>query len=428
MGGLSAGPIRLVVSHPRYEELKLEEIELMEGESVENLRILLSRGSMVKGHVWDKDMNPMPGENVFVANTMGTSIRNGVTNEDGYYEVSGISKGNYSVTIMPKSFDLEGENFMSSMFNDMKSQMIKLKKDEVRVVDFILGQEDKKGTEVSGVVRQQGRPVEGAILQIHPAGKEVTELTPNMVTTGPDGRYSFAQVEPGAHVILVTVSDQITMGAYSLTSHDVDVPDSTHHKFDINVPGGSLSGTVVDKYTLAPLESVRLMLLNTDEGEEEDLIRELMQGRTAEIYTDKQGRFKITSLGKGNYALRSGGVSPIGVTSGGYARLVVSLHLGKDEQKEGVLIKLEKGGTLEGKVKDAKGMPVSDAVIHLKGPDETDFEPFSDCQTDGSGFFRYEGVPPGKVEVLVKVPDTGEKHGGEVWIEKGQTTTLSVIF
>jgi protocatechuate 3,4-dioxygenase beta subunit len=292
-----------------------------------------------------------------------------------------------------------------------------------------MGKEKEKGTVVSGVVRQGGRPVESAILQIHPAGGMETEITANMTTSDKLGRYTLSQVEPGEYVILVTLSDQVNVGAYSLNHYEVDVPDTSQFHYDIDVPGGSLSGTVVDKYTLAPLEKVRILILDTDAQNKDNAILELMQGRTAEMYTDGEGRFTISGLAKGVYALRTGGVNPLGLDSGGYARLVISnLHLGEDEQKAGLLIKLEKGGTLEGKVKDAQGMPVPDAVIHLKGPEEPDFEPFSDCTTDASGFFRYDGVPPGKVEVLVKVAGSGEKQAGEVWIEVGQTSTLSVTF
>jgi len=427
LGGLSQGSVHVTVNHPQYKELKLGEIVLIEGEALEGIEVLLSKGSMIKGYVRAADNKPLPGENIMAANSTGTKIKHATTLADGYYELSGFPKGIYNVTLMPKSMAFDGDDFISSLMKDIQTKIVTLEEDQAHQCDFIVGGAGAKGVRVHGVVREGGIPAKGVIMQLFKGGDINDSHAPKMTSTNKDGEYSFLNIAPGDYSFIASrTPKEMTAGAFSAVVYEIKIPDRIDFKYDVDLPFGSITGTIKDKNTLLPLKMVRIILLKDDEIDSSSLMSKMMKNRVSEVYTSESGHFNISNIQDGNYLIRAGGSNLLGMNSGGYAhRLIDDIKISKGENKENVRIYLEKGGVLEGTVTDIKGLPVIGAAIHMKGPANRAFESYTECITDSSGFYSYKGLNPGECSIMVKHSDYSKEVDSGVWIEKGMTTTLN---
>lgn len=425
LGGLSAGSVRLSVMHPKYEDTSLEEIKLLDSEDRTGVKVYLSKASTVHGHVWTARKKPIVGANIFVANMTGTRLKSDATDEDGYYEISGLPEGSYNVTKMPDTFSLGSDDFMESFMSSMQTRVIKVGKDEVVECDFIEEEAEASGTELTGIVRSAKEPQPGIFVQLHKVGSLEESALPKTTTTNNEGRYILKNVEPGEYTLLVTRTAE-TVGSYSMVFFDIDVRKRSPQEFDVDLPGACIAGRVRDKSRLTPLKNVRVTLYREGATHSNAFLSESMGMRQAEIYTDAEGRFRVTDLHSGTYNLRVGGENLLGLDSGGYAfRMLEDLRLRDDEQMDSLTIDLVQGGALEGRVLNLEGEPLSGASIHVRGPGQASFQEVSECLTDGSGFFRYPSLMPGSWTVQVKHADYATFTQSGIAIEEGSTASLN---
>jgi len=92
-----------------------------------------------------------------------------------------------------------------------------------------------------------------------------------------------------------------------------------------------------------------------------------------------------------------------------------------------ISVELAKGGNLEGWISDTSGAPLSGASIFLlKEASVKYFESYSECITDGSGFFRRQGLKEGRCSILVKHPHFAQYTEKDILISKTETATLSI--
>jgi len=110
--------------------------------------------------------------------------------------------------------------------------------------------------------------------------------------------------------------------------------------------------------------------------------------------------------------------------SGGYAvAYLPGLEIGKTRERHELRIELVKGGIVEGRVFDAQGKPIESAAVHLKTGGLIDFESFTECKTDPTGFFRYLGIPPGACRLEFRHADYQAAQSEDLWVV-GERTTL----
>ena len=83
----------------------------------------------------------------------------------------------------------------------------------------------------------------------------------------------------------------------------------------------------------------------------------------------------------------------------------------------------ETTGGLQGNVKDPSGAVVSKATVELTSPS---LEGSKKLETDGSGYYRFANLPPGKYAVTVKASGFSELKREGVTIEVGHLPTLDL--
>lgn len=427
LSGLPDGPVRLVASHPRFEETSVGLFHLSEGESLENVEIYLDQGSTLGGRITSCDDTPLQGIQIIVSDVVGSRVKSAMSDSDGRYEIHGLSHGAYTVTKMPQTLFFDGEGLKDSWLSAIQTRTVRIGEDETYECDFVVGASGGEGVLVEGVVREKGRPVNRTIVSILPMDCPERSLEPKTTSTMEDGCYRFEGVSPGRYTFRVVKTSSITRGAACEVVFQARVPHIRHFVYDLDLPGGALSGQVRDRGTKTPLESVRIILRRDDSKGTGDPLSEAMGNRVADVYTDSQGRFRINNLHAGAYSIRAGGGNLFGMDSGGYALSQVDeILLEENGIREGIVIDLEKGGTLEGRVLDPLGFPLSGAALYVRTEGQERLETYTECVTDAGGFFRYPGVKAGECAVTIKHPDFAMKTRRDVVIRRCGITRIDV--
>jgi hypothetical protein len=212
-----------------------------------------------------------------------------------------------------------------------------------------------------------------------------------------------------------------------MNSHEIKVSGTKELEKNIELPSGVISGVVRDEVTFKPLSEVRIVLQQSESTSKSEFLAEAMGDRMAEAYTDENGRFEISDLSHGIYHLRAGGGNLMGMDSGGYAaRHIKNIEIGKASEKRKLQIDLFKGGNLEGRVTDSQGTGIQGVSVFLKIDDQPDFEAFTECRTDATGFYNYIGIAPGRCAVRFTHPDYVAEERPSIWIESNESTTQNV--
>lgn len=425
-GGLKAGPVRLSVAHPRYEAQALEERNLAEGEKATGCDVYLSQGAVIHGHVLGPGRQPIVGVSIMASTPTASTLKSAKTDQDGYYEMSGFSPGSYQVIRMARNWNFD-ENFLESITSGFDVRVVKLAKDEVKEIDFLVGVEPESGL-VRGQVTDSGGSVARAMVSVVPvdgAGKD--DPMTRTATTDGEGRYSIKNVKPGEYTFRIVRTENLIHGGGAEVVFRTRVPDKDVYEYDMRLPGGSIQGRVLDADTSDPLSQIRLYLKRVSGGGLDDPISEAMGGRVGELYSDEDGGFKFSNLRAGTYDLRAGGSNILGMNPGGYAQTTVEgIQVHKDRTVSNVRIRVEKGGTIEGLVRDLRNDPVGGAAVFFQAAGQERFEAFSECYTDGSGKFAYTGLAKGRYTLAVKHSDFAVTLRYDVNVRKERTTSVTV--
>ena len=205
-------------------------------------------------------------------------------------------------------------------------------------------------------------------------------------TTDATGKATLSPVRPGL------VSVEVSAGGYA-TAHGVSQVGSpgASAKLDVKLHRGvAVSGRVVDEAGKG-LTHVRVTA-----GE----ALWWMPAIAGQATTNEQGEFKIAALAAGTHVLTAkdddhapGRSAPVTVT-----RDAVS----------GVTIELKEGGTIAGKVVDARGASVPFATIRIAQPG-AELSPGRQATADRQGEFLVRGLPRTRVQVRAVSEEASSK-------------------
>jgi Carboxypeptidase regulatory-like domain len=141
------------------------------------------------------------------------------------------------------------------------------------------------------------------------------------------------------------------------------------------VPGGVIEGVVRDQSTHATVGGARV----TAARDRSTLLGEM---GTHDVTCDSDGKFRITGLRPGAYALEAR-------TEDRYSPTPTSVGLGVAEQVGDVVLLVGKGATIRGLVVDDKDQPVADIMVN----DDSSRAP--GVKSDAKGAFQISGAGPG---------------------------------
>ena len=393
LGPVQAGqtvPLRAVSSDGRLGEVEVK----VGADGADNVVIALKDAASVSGLVVDQDGKPIPSSTVALRPKRGgesrmvmingaeVSARRAVSAPDGSFTVRGLEAGNYAVTVK----------------NDRGQTLIWAKPPNKKLptapLDITLGEREAKtglmlavdapNEEIRGrVLGPDGKPAADAFVTASPAfefSQRGPRRRPEPPETSSEGNGE--REERTEMVMMVRTSDDgalgggggITMEQPPVVTDDEGrfvIKKLRKGKYDIAAEG--LRGTArafATKVETGSDVTIKLQSLTslegvvTRDGEPiEDFDLEL-SGPTefARAYSDKEGAFTVRRLDPGQYTLKVRG-------GGGETEMPVEVTAGKATKVEVVL----KGQVkVSGKLVDAQGAPIPDAMVVLSPRSEDD--------------------------------------------------------
>lgn len=407
LGSLGDEPVTLSVTHSSYETWSQTDIAPRTGEVQDIGLVSLSRGARVFGTIRDDARQPLPEITVYVADPMGTSMKRGVTDADGFWSVEGLPAGSYNVTRMDMRIDAASGD-PSSYINDLITRSITVERGEQYEVD-LSGSAQQEGTRLQGTIRTSTGPAAKATVICVP---ERGQANVKLGSADEQGFYSLEGLQPGEHLLQV-IPDLTEMGAggtpMTPVVEVVDIGAGPTQVHDVRIPTGELHGEVTDARTGEGLEGVRVTLERAAADLPPSRFLAASGGRVGETYTDADGNFTFRHMPPSTYAVQAGGVNLLGLGRAGYAvTRVDGVEVREGRRTFRVEIALEPGGAVEGTLRDRKGRPLVNVPVWARN-DTTGrwLSPVSDVSSDGDGSFRIEGLEPGTWTVAAG----GDGHG-----------------
>jgi protocatechuate 3,4-dioxygenase beta subunit len=378
LGPLPAGIYSVRLQAAGFRPGTLRGLEVKDGGTADGGVVVLEPGLEVRGTVKDEEETPIRGAAVearFFEEGRELSSR-GATDAEGRFRLRGLPPGPTEIRAEAKGYLEERLTRVEAGAEDVAIVLARQASIEGRVVDAATGRpvpsfeararidpEDPRG---------RGRDRHGR-----------AEAT----ARDPDGRFRIDGLLPGTYIV------EVVARGYRTARHDgLEVlPSTAQVSFDLE-RGLSLEGTVVDADDNRPVVGATVEAF----------------GLPA-VATDPDGRFRLEGLGE-----------EINLQVDHPLYLNERLTEIDPETSGGLLVRLRRGGSLEGSVYDGDGAPLPGAVVRSENwPGQR--ETFADA----AGRYRLDGLPPGE-RLIAKVNGPGTLEGYEtalVRIEAGRSAT-----
>ena len=357
-----------------------------ESKPVADLEIMVARGGMVSGRVYDADTDA-PVEGVCIrANPQGYGmLRQAMTDALGRYAITGIGAGPCTIERKWKlNYTYQREQEQRSVFISPGQQM--------DGIDFPI----KRGIVVRGrVVDPRDKPVEG--VQVSAQSSQPFYAVYSTVTSD-DGAFALGGFPRGVKV------DVMAKGAGHVSRSVSISPMEEEDASDINVvamPGAGVDGTVVDE-TGQPLANVQVAAIPTEEENRGPM-------GASRVTSREDGGFKIGELAPGRYSFH---LTRKNESTGGKG-CVEELTLAAGQQMHGLRLTYRPPGNLSiaGQVSSERGEPIDKALVHAYAPATG---ASAVVETGPEGQYEITGLQQGAYEVEVKHRLHSLSHRSEV--------------
>ncbi|MEM6989154.1 MAG: sigma-70 family RNA polymerase sigma factor [Myxococcota bacterium] len=304
------------------------------------------------------------------------------TDEAGRFVVAGLPRGRYRATATAAG-RLPAHHAAFVVRDDTPGEDLR--------IALASGGHTLRGT-VSDI---GGGPVDGAVVVARGSGG------PGMSTvTDAEGAYA------------LTLAD----GRYGITANDVDYQPAeagvtmraAEQVLDLRlVPGAAIFGTVVDRATGQPVGGASVTFDRVvRRGARSSSRRSRDEERAV---TDARGEFALRRLGAAEYQLMATADHRLS-----FAPTEVSVAIA--EQRQGVVVFVDPGVNLRGRVVDKANPDVAVADVEVEAAGMGNFPPVA-AKSDADGRFTLMGMGPGTYSLLI---------GGEGVIASMMETTLDV--
>jgi hypothetical protein len=426
--GLHAGFVELIASAEGYADSEPQQVTLTAGKESADIRLKLRRGGTITGVLYDSEGNLTPGATVQVILSADYTTDIKQTDAEGSFRFENLKPGTWQVVGIPNlmgalSDSEDNPGGRAAVLKDLVMGIAEL--EDGAEVHVVLGALPEDPVLLSGVVRHRGEPVPEATLVLILEGEAVV---PKIEISDGEGRYSVRLDKPGDYLLTV----QILFGGGYQEQHQntfkAHIPQTPEHRWDIDLPGAGIRGRVTNSDgSVAAGVPIRLS---------PDYAKGYSPSSTAtatNISTKEDGSFEIDSVQPGSYYLRAGGLSlsarAIGAQTQGASHMgsaSMSLSVAEDQLIEGADFVLEQGGSIDIRVVDAAGDPITGASIFVRTEDGRPTEMISVATTNSQGLCHYPGLAEGDYQVSARTKDTASAEGASAHVRSGETTEVEL--
>lgn len=369
--GVPPGTADVIASHPGHAEGRVRGIETDPARAVE-VRIVLGRGGRIEGTARRRDGGSLAGAFVQARRQYSFETPRGQVGPDGSFAIERVPAGRARVALM-----LPGGGGRSS---SAAMREVDVREGETVTVDLVLA-----SILVSGRVTRAGDPVAGARVNLrmrdaaayfYSGGPLATPASPGAgpqrgtALTDEGGFYQLFVDSPGRGWATVEAGSPPVQHGFG----DIEVPDAESHTLDFALGSAPLSGVVVDAETNSALADA-MVSANPREG----------GGPGGSSRTGPDGRFRL-EVEPGDYQLAA--------RRDGYSRTEVEVLSGIAGLSE-IVLALDKGEAISGRVVDARGSGVAGTLVSATGPDR-----FNGAATTADGHFRITGLKAASYTLL----------------------------
>lgn len=364
--GLGKGKAGVLATAPGFAEGRSKEVSLEVGQVLTHIDVVLSPGTMIAGKVTDQHGVPVIGAQISARPGVGASI-DAFSDEAGEYRLGPVSGALELVATAYGHGDAR---------RTIEIAVAKGATAAERTENFTLVVAD--ATLAGTLDDMNGTAVSAANLEVISGAGEGRHAI-----VAADGTFSIEMLPAGPLRVRVRHPDY--------PEHELETVASARERVRLRLPlGGAIEGALIEATSGSPLSGI------TIEGDGP-------AGASAEVMTDKLGRWKLGPLRPGPWKLtiRLPGYLPlarqVAVTA---ARTpgTTSLH--------DVRLELARGALVGGTVRDARGQRVTGATVVIQLA--TGSGPAVQGTTDVAGEFRVRDVPTGD---LLITATHGDRRG-----------------
>jgi protocatechuate 3,4-dioxygenase beta subunit len=359
------GTIQAIVRRNDYALGISKPFVALSGSTTNSLRIVLSEGGTVEGHVVDENGAAVALVRVELKAESEPLPRTVVTTEDGLFRFANVL-GESVITASP----IGQPTAQTKVLVEPKQvQQVELK--------VLTGSQTLYGRVVDG----RGFPVAGAIVRV----QSVTAPLPYDITalSESDGSFSVSGLPEPPYRISATHHDYSESPPSTVSSliQDLVIQMET---------GVAITGTVIDEWNQKPLRGATVTLVRIGSSKRE------------KTKTTNEGKFQFRNVTIDRYY--------ISVEKQKYVSSTREVDLDHERQYSSAFeldpFFLSPGGSVSGEVVDNRGVAVGNAEVAIGEPPG-----WKDAvKTDNKGRFQITGVPPGSIVVSARHKTAGHSE------------------
>ncbi|MBZ4399312.1 carboxypeptidase regulatory-like domain-containing protein [Myxococcus sp. AS-1-15] len=299
------------------------------------------------------------------------------------------------------AFELSADTYVLTAEQAGLAALARVSLDAESPPEVVLNLGDALYVEGTIVGEARGEPVVGARVKATPEQSPQQTLE---ITTGADGRYRLGPVEPGRWRFAIDAP-----GYIDSYNSDPSV-ELAHGMGPMNfalMDAISIAGRVVDKEG-RPLAGAYLSL----EDSPDYLLH--MDWST---YTDSEGAFVLDVAAPHDFVLTA------------RSDHFVTQHLKTRAPAKDLLVTMSTGGSVQGTLTDARGLPLAQYTVYLVPLEFSDpAQPLANEDTDPLGRFSHEAVAPGRYQLRAEAltPSADLATWTEVEVREGEVTKVEL--
>ncbi len=375
---LAAGIFTLTASLEGFATGRVMPVVLMDSNPDAEHNLELGTEFKLGGLVVDEQGTPVPEATISVARSRPRPILSmeGVSLEDGTFEVGGLPEGTYGIAVSCPGYSPMRMTRVHSGRMDL---------------EFVLG---TRGGVTGKVTDDQGNPVTHFTLALR-------KVNPGTAMFGIPGRETRVQDEAGLYLF-----EDLERGTYRLLATAPGFAPTYSPGFfveqsivrDVNITmtlGAELSGKVVSK-DQQPLSGAKVILHGKDFNNQD---RFSLFGATlgdpnnvpeTTVTTNAQGVFHLKNVYTGDLQLE--------IVHSECLPEFVFLHLPEGGRKDVGTISMQPGGEISGTVSGKDGKVLAGSTVYLTRQGGGQF-PSKQAVTDAMGRFHFQGLEPARYDL-----------------------------
>ncbi len=404
---------RLKATCDGYAPAREERLRVRAGETSPTIELVLRPAATIIGQIVEEDGAPVPEASlVLYSRSFGELIRTGfdrakgLSEPDGFFEVTGLEAGKKSLFVHTQ--------------NHATHEKTGLELKEGATVDLgpitLLPGMTLRGKVIGG----DDQPLANVKITARSTRREMPqEAGQREATTRETGEYQVVGLAKGTYRVTAEMEGLSAQTKRSVEAGQTDI-DFRLEAF------GSISGTVLEVTTMAPVPSFRVRISPKSTGSRApgppgpgDRFRR-GSGKSEE-FEDEEGRFTLDAITPGFYTVRASGP---GFVAGEDS---IEVEVKSGEEVTDVTVLVTKAGVIFGRVVRAEdGAPVPSVRVKIGEP-QAGFGRIMASRSGGSqsgkdGTFRLEDLTPGTVSLTAYPAEYPEATRSDIEVLSGQET------